>query len=103
MSCPAFRYYQCGHESAQRYDAVWQGSIRTAREYAGMNADEVFDVALSIGIVQRTRLALYKQVKAKRWVHVKHHRAHATHAFIDSPFRVALVLSYDAAGGTLFL
>eukprot|EP00947_MAST-08B_sp_MAST-8B-sp1_P001977 g1977.t1 len=92
------RYYHCAHESPERYEAVWQASLRTAVEHAALPADSLFDVALSVGTVMRTRLQLYSQVNAKRWVHVQHHRSHATHAFVDSPFRVALVLSYDAAG-----
>ena len=93
------RYYQCMHESAARYDAVWQTSLGAAAAQTGLPLrSEPFDVAVIVGNVMRTRLALYRQVEAKRWLYVPHHRAHSLHAFVDSPFRVALVLSYDGAG-----
>merc|ERR1712048_682633 len=37
-------------------------------------------------------------LKVARWRHVDHHRAHALLGFYSSPFRSALILSYDGGG-----
>lgn len=46
-----------------------------------------------------TQVALLQSlVEAKQWVTVDHHLSHAALGFYDSPFKHALILSYDGGG-----
>jgi carbamoyltransferase len=52
----------------------------------------------AVGFHSEVKEMVRRVIPAKRWVEAGHHLAHAVYGFFDSPFKSALVFSYDGGG-----
>ena len=100
-----FRDISLGNTSRPDWTAQWRAVVE--RAVAASGARPPFDVGVAIG--GRYMFTLYGRpqwaydailaaIPAKRWVDVRHTDAHAAHAFYDSPFANAAVLTIDGGG-----
>ena len=86
-----------------RFTAVLTGSLEVVKERC--NASRHFAVGVIVhgidgpywdyipSLIRQSRV-----IEVERWVEVDHHMAHAALGFYASPFRSALVVSYDGGG-----
>ncbi|XP_065064830.1 nodulation protein U-like isoform X2 [Rhopilema esculentum] len=87
--------YFCSNPRKQIFIEQWKQAVDHVTSFTQVHD---FDVAVASWIMPTQVEILSSLVKAKRWVTVDHHLAHAALGFYDSPFKSALVFSYDGGG-----
>jgi len=102
------RYYIPPLNNSSEFHNAWTTALRVVKKDCPGEVPSRFDygVIVKVGIDMDARTTLHHQLPwiveelfhVERWTWVDHHEAHARAGFFQSPFRSALIVSYDGGG-----